>query len=117
MSLSNYAETLALNTIFSGALFLALYTTDPTDADSGTEVSGGGYARQPLTGTVAGDTFSADDVIEFPPATANWGTVTHVGICDASTGGHLLASAALASARTVTSDDVFREDALTVTLD
>jgi len=42
MSLSNYGETAALTALFSGTLYLALYTTDPTDADTGTEVSGGG---------------------------------------------------------------------------
>ena len=27
-------------------VYVALYTSDPTDADTGTEVSGGSYARQ-----------------------------------------------------------------------
>jgi hypothetical protein len=124
MSLSNYAETALLNHIFRGtaftqpaALYLALYTSDPTDADVGTEVSGGAYARQSFTGTVTGDTFTASANIEFPVATATWGTITHVGIRDAASGGNLLASAALSTARTINNGDVFRETSLTVQLD
>lgn len=56
-ALSDYIEKQVLNwlkgTAFAGApttLYVALYTATPTDADaSGTEVSGGTYARQPIT--------------------------------------------------------------------
>lgn len=124
MSLSNYAETALLNHLFRGTamtqpagLYLALYTTDPTDADTGTEVSGGSYARQAITGTVSGDTFTAAANVEFPIATAGWGTITYIGIRDAVTGGNLLASGALTASRTINSGDIFREASLTVQLD
>lgn len=49
--LSNYLENKLIdhvlrNTAYTppATVYLALYTTDPTDADSGTEVSGGGTA-------------------------------------------------------------------------
>jgi hypothetical protein len=46
--------------------------------------------------------------MEFPAATASWGTVTHVGLYDASTSGNLLAYAALSVSKTIDSGDVLR---------
>jgi len=46
--------------------------------------------------------------VEFPTATANYGTVTHVGIYDASSAGNLMAWAALTSSKTIETGDVFR---------
>lgn len=70
-------------------IYLALYTTDPTDADAGTEVTGGSYARQVITfGAPTNGVFANDTLIEFldMPAT----TVTHWGIHDHLTAGNLL---------------------------
>lgn len=74
-------------------IYLALYTSDPTDADTGTEVSGGSYARKEITFTVpAGKkAYNTADIV-FPEATANWGTVTHGALRSALTGGTLLKS-------------------------
>ena len=101
------------------AWYLALFTTDPGDGDTGTEVSGGGYARQSATFTVTNDTASNSAAIEFPTATANYGTVSHVGVYTASTGGTLIAHAALSSAKSIETGDVFRVPAgdLDITLD
>ena len=76
-------------------LWVALYATNPTGADNGTEVSGGGYARaQALFGTpaVSGDVSTVQNTapIEFPQLTAAAGTAYYVGIRDAKTGGNLL---------------------------
>lgn len=73
------------------AVYVALYKSNPTAADTGTEVSGGGYARQQITfnASSSGQITNNADVV-FPTATASWGTVTHVGIRDASSGGNLL---------------------------
>ena len=81
-------------------VYVALYTDDPTDADTGTEVSGGAYARQSVTLSAAsgGATSNSAD-ITFPTATADWGTITHVLLRDASTGGNLLMHSALDAAR------------------
>jgi hypothetical protein len=124
MSLSNYLETALLNHAFRGTaytqpsgLYLALFTSDPGEANTGTEVSGNAYARQSFSGSVSGDTFTASTNIEFPAATASWGTITHVGIFDALTSGNLLASGALTTSRAIGSGDVFREASLTVSLD
>ena len=57
-AVSDYLENALLNHVFRGvaytaptAIYLALYTSDPTDANTGTEVSSGGYARQQVTFT------------------------------------------------------------------
>lgn len=60
---------------------IGLFTADPTDTGSLTaEVSGGGYARQTITFSATGDTASNSATFEFPVATADWGSISHVGI-------------------------------------
>jgi hypothetical protein len=101
-------------------VYLALFTTDPTDAGTGTEVSGGSYARQsiawntPANGAV---TNSAD--VTFPQATADYGTVTHIGIYDASGAGNLLYHGALSASKSITTNDTFIVEAgdLSISLD
>ena len=115
MSFSNYLETKVLDHVFGATaytapatLYVGLYTATPNDAGGGTEVSGTGYARQSAAFTTSGDTTSNDAAIEFPTACSNWGTVTHVGVFDASTSGNLLAYGALSTSKLVESGDVFR---------
>ena len=115
MSFSDYLETKVLDHVFAGTaytapatLYIALFTAAPSDSGGGTEVSGGGYARQTIAFTTSGDTTSNNAAIEFPTATANYGTVTHVGVYDASSAGNLMAWAALTSSKTIETGDVFR---------
>lgn len=90
-------------------LYLALYTAAPTDAGGGTEVSGGAYARQSFTLTVASGGASSNGAdITFPTATANWGTVVAVGIFDALTAGNLLMWSLLDASKTVGAGDILR---------
>ena len=96
-ALSTYGRQLVMNALLRGqsisgiSAFLALYTSDPTDADIGTEVSGGNYARMPIGFSVPVDGATANAaLITFPTATSAWGTAAYAGIRDASTGGHLL---------------------------
>ena len=128
MSFSNYLETEILDHVFGAAaytapatLYVALHTANPDEDGSGAEVttSGTGYARQTVTFTTSGNTTSNDAAVEFPTATANYGTVSHVGVWDASTAGNLLAYAALSSSKTIETGDVFRIPAgdLDITLD
>ena len=112
---SNYLETNVLDHVFGGSaytapstLYLGLYTAAPSDTGGGTEVSGGSYARQEATFTVSGDTASNDAVIEFPTATASWGTVVYVGVFDSLSGGNLLAYAALTTNKAIDTGDVLR---------
>ena len=126
MSLSNTFETDVLEWLFTDtsvtrptAWYIGLFTTDPTDAGTGTEVSGGSYVREAATFSVAGDTATTTAAIEFPTATASWGTITHIGVYDASTAGNLIAHAALTASKTINTDDVFRIPAgdLDITID
>jgi hypothetical protein len=117
MSFSNTFETRVLTWVFTSssatrptAWYMALFTSNPADDASGTEVSTSGtaYARQSATFTVSGDTASNSAAIEFPTATASFGTVSHVGVFDASTGGNLIAYAALSTSKAIDTGDVFR---------
>lgn len=123
---SNFLEnalinaTLRATTYTSPAtVYVSLYTSDPTDADSGTEVSGGSYARTSVTFDAPsnGVTQNSADVT-FPTATGSWGTVSHIGVHDASTSGNLLFHTALDTAKTIDSGDIFKIETgnLTVTL-
>ena len=91
---------------------MALFTSDPTDAGSGTEVSTSGtaYSRQSIAFSSAssGSTSNSADV-EFSQATGSgFGTVTHFGIFDASSAGNLLFHGALTSSKTIDAGDVFK---------
>ena len=116
MSLTNTFETTTLTWLLTAnaatrptAWYVALFTSDPTDTGAaGTEVSGGSYARTAVTFSVTGDTASNTSGVEFPAATASWGTITHIGVMDASTGGTMIVHAALTTAKTIADGDVFR---------
>ena len=124
---SNYLENKILDHVLKNVsytspttAYVGLFTSDPTDAGTGTEVSGGSYARQALSVTTAsgGITTSSAD-ITFPQATANWGTISHIGILDALTSGNLLMHTPLTTSKTIENGDILKISSgnLTVTLD
>ena len=100
-------------------VYVALYTVAPTDSTTGTEVSGGGYARQSASFTTTGNAATNASAIEYPTATGNYGTVVAVAILDASSAGNMLAYATLSASKTISTGDVFRIPAgdLDITLD
>lgn len=115
---SDYLENAVLGYVFSGASFsqpgtkyLALYTTAPTDAGGGTELSGSAYARQSCAFTTTGAQASNTSAVEWPTATGTWGTVVAVGVFDASSSGNLLAWNNLTASKTIATGDVFRINA------
>jgi len=116
MSFTNFLETEILDHVFAGASYtapgtkyLALFTAIADgEAGSVTELSGNAYARQTVAFTTSGNTTSNNAAVEFPTATGNWGTVTHVGVYDASTSGNLMAYATLSASKTIETGDVFR---------
>ena len=124
--MSNHLENALINATLRNTsytspatVYVALHTADPTDAGTGAEVSGGSYARTSATFGAPSDgssTTTAD--ITFPTATASWGTVTHIGIWDASTSGNLLYHTPLDTSKAIDSGDVFKilTGNLTVTL-
>ena len=118
MSLSNYGENRMLS-LFRGAgtFYLALFTSDPGEEGSGTEVSGGAYARQPVTfGLPDGGSMASSAAVEFPIITADWGTVSHWGLFDAATGGNLWWYGSITTPRQLLSGDIYRVPAGNLTL-
>lgn len=70
--------------------YLALFVGDPLAG--GAEVTGGGYARQPVTfGLPSGYTMTNTALVAFPTPTGAWGgagvALTHAAIMDAAVGG------------------------------
>jgi len=128
LSLSNTFETRVLTWLLTGdavtrpsSFYVALFTSNPDEDASGTEVSTSGtaYARQSVSFSVSGNTASNSAAIEFPTATASYGTVTHIGVFDASTAGNLIAYAALSTSKAIDTGDVLRLPAndLDITMD
>ncbi len=119
-SFNDYTENLVLTWLFTTssatrptAWYVGLFTAAPSDTGGGTEVTGNGYARK-ATGTMtvsgtAPTTATNSASIEFDAASGgNWGTIGWAAIFDASTGGNMLAWAALTTNRTINDGDVFR---------
>jgi hypothetical protein len=116
-AISNYLENALLNATLRNTtytspatVYAALFTTDPTDAGSGTECTGSGYARKAITFAAPsnGVTTNSAAACEFDQATGSWGTITHFGIFDALTTGNLLYHGALTTSKTIASGDVFK---------
>lgn len=79
----------------TGGRFLALFTTNPAPGNTGTELSGGSYARKTcaasFTAITSGQlTASNTSAITFTTATGNWSTAYYWALFDASSGGNLI---------------------------
>ena len=87
---SNTLITELFGLITTNTPHLALYTTNPTAANTGVEVTGGSYARQPITfGSISSGMISNTGAVTFTSLpTAN---ITHWGVLSAVTGGTLRA--------------------------
>jgi hypothetical protein len=128
---SNYLEKAVLDHVLgtsamtSPTVYLSLYTTNPAEDDSGTELSGNGYARQAVSfnaassgaGSATGPTVAKD----FTASGGNWGTVTHFGLHDGSTAGgspdNLLYYGELSEDKLIEDGDTLRfaADSITIT--
>ena len=117
--ISNYLENKILdhslrNTSYTTpgtSIYIALFTdaTAQNDANGGTEVSGGDYARVQVTGwdaPTSGSSANTSD-ITFTTASADWGNLRYIGIMDASTAGNLLFWGQLTEDKDVTNGDTF----------
>lgn len=114
-ALSDHAEKLILDWMMTAgaatrptAWYVALYTAAPSDAGGGTELAGSGYAREAVAfaaATSGTGTTSNTGVVIFTADGGDWGSVTHMGIHDASSGGNLIWHGALAAAKTVADGD------------
>ena len=124
--MSNYLENALINATLRNtsytspaAVYISLHTADPTDAGSGTEVSGNAYIRQSATfGAPSNGVSTTTADITFPQATASWGTIGWIAIWDASTTGNMLYHTALDTSKSIDTGDIFKiaSGSLTVTL-
>lgn len=116
---SNYLENKILDHVLGkGArnmtspanLYVSLHTADPTDTMAAAgEVSGNNYSRQSVSfGAASGGTASNLADLVFSCIGGNWGTITHVGIWDASTSGNGLYYGALAASKVINNGDDFK---------
>ena len=124
--MSNYLENALINATLRNTsytspstVYISLHTADPTDAGTGTEVSGNAYIRQSAAFAAPSNgvsTTSAD--ITFPQATGSWGTIGWIAIWDAQTTGNMLYHTALDVSKSIDTGDIFKIAAgsLTVTL-
>jgi hypothetical protein len=114
--ISTYLENALINATLRNTtytsvatVYVSLWTSDPTDAGSGTEVSGGSYARTAVTfGAPSSGVSTNSGDVTFPTATGTWGTVGWIGINDALSSGNLLYHTPLDVAKAITSGDVFK---------
>ena len=130
---SNYLEDKVLNHVLTataypqpGGRWLALFTNTSTNAaanlEAGTltdEISGGSYARKPVTFAAASSgTSSTNATVTFDTATGNWGTITHVAVMDSLTGVNVLFWGAVTTPKTIETGDTFQVSSgnLTVSL-
>ena len=132
--LSDYFEDAVLAHLFGGVAltnpathYIGLWTATLSDSSTGStagEPSGGSYARVAVTNntsnwdTVSGGATANTNLIAFPMATAAWGTITYVGICDASSAGNMIAWGQLTSPLAVAQYDtvMFQPGDLDITL-
>ena len=116
---TNYLENALANHVFRNttftspaSTFLSLHVSDPGEAGSGGEVSGGAYARIEM---LAADWNAPSDGLidnvnaeEWAQATAQWGTLSHFGSNDALTGGNMLVKGAFNTPKLIDTDDTAR---------
>lgn len=113
--MSDYLENTLGNAVLRGSsytspttIYVGLFTDNPGDDNSGTEVSGGGYARQSVTfGAPTDGLFTSNVDVSFPQATATLGTITHIALFDSLTGGNQLFHSPLDIAKLVETGDIF----------
>lgn len=113
MALTNYARNKILDhlhgtTTFTKptAVYVGLYTSNPGVAGTGTEVTGGSYARQSVSFNAA-TTGSATNSTQVKYTNMPTATVTHVAILDAATSGNMLEYKALSSPITFSLGDEY----------
>lgn len=131
---SDYFEEKVLGYLFGNVAYslpatyyVGLWTATLSDASTGStagEPSGGSYARVSVSNNtsnfdaVSGGATANTNLLTFPMASASWGTITYVGICDASTAGNLIAYAELGTPISVAQYDtvIFKPGDLDITL-
>ena len=130
---SNYLENKVLDHVLRvtsysqpSGLWLALFNNTSTataaNLEAGTltdetSTSGTAYVRKAITFNAAsGGSAASAATVTFDAATANWGTITHVAIMDASTSGNVLFYGAVTTSKTIETGDTFQVSAGNLTI-
>ncbi len=123
MALTRHAESKILGLFYKGSqhvtlnkVYVGLYTTEITQEGEGVEVvtTDTGYKRQQVTfGDVTVDeegysVVSNTSVVDFGTATGDYGTVTHMGVFEAETGGNMLSYSECEKPKTILNGDSLR---------
>jgi hypothetical protein len=116
--MSNYLENALINVTLRATsytapttVYVSLWTSNPNDDASGTEVSTSGtsYARTAVTFAAPSNGVTTNNAdVTFPTATASWGTVGWIGINDSASGANLLYHTPLDTAKTIDTGDIFK---------
>ena len=115
-AMSDYLENEILDHILgTGAytmpttVYVGLSTGSFGDDNSGTELTGNGYARKSISfGAASSGAASNDAAVEFAAATGSWGTVSHFGLFDAASSGNLLIHGALTASKVIATGDILK---------
>ncbi|GHV42016.1 hypothetical protein FACS1894187_24050 [Synergistales bacterium] len=144
-NMSNDMENKLLDFLFRGqpytppaTVYVAMFTTTPTDEEPGEEPTAPSYARAPISctledwsGTDSPDSQSAPSSgtsgtifniseISFPDPQEDWGSVAYIGLFDAPTGGEYLFWSELTAPRDFVVGDVnirFRPAEMSIQID
>lgn len=112
-SFTDYLEAAILNHVFRNVALtspatirVALFTVAPTEAGGGTEVTGAGYARQPITfGAPSGGQIANTGAVTFTASGGSFGTIAGAAIFDAASGGNMLAYRAVSTSGPINDGD------------
>lgn len=102
------------------AVYLGLATGSIGEDASGTELTGNNYSRKAITfASASSGSIASNAIVEFSPATGNWGAVSHWGIFDASSSGNLLFHGSFTASKTIASGDILKvaSGSLTISAD
>lgn len=129
LSMTDYLENKIIDAMFRGqaytmptTIWIGLSTTACSDSATGTEVTGGSYARVSIASTLANwagtqsagstvastgtsGTTSNNIVLTYPAPTAAWGSVGWMVFYDAASAGNALFCTALTQAKTINNGD------------
>jgi len=145
LGFSDYVENKIADVVFRATAFsesspttyyVFLSSTACSDSSTGTELTGGSYARVGITRALASwkgthgsatgvssgtnSTISNAAAVTFPTATGDWTAASHWGLIDTASGaGNIIVCAALTAPRTITTGATasFATDALTIQID
>jgi hypothetical protein len=90
------------------ARYVALFIGDPTAGGTEISTTGSAYARLSSAFTIAANVATNTADLQWSAATTSWGTINYMAVYDAATGGNMLVSSALTTAKTIGIGDILK---------